>query len=432
MASCGRTKRIHWNEGRSLLQALQLSEEILASLDQIVNRTKTREIFVADYRYSDLIVDRGRFLGPCGAPNCTSCSDLIQGTCCIPLAFVAAQSLEVFIQYSDRTAPLRIMQPGEVFGVFEVLDLILGETGVEPIWSLSAGARSVHIIAPVGNRGLPQWLRTRIGRQITWTKRDPHWQLVKESTDSTWNTKILVLPKEAIEKIRKTDRLFRFLLETGWMQSRALRNSMIDDAHLRGVIGTEISKEPAPLGELYHYATLRHLLNLIKGTAPSFVSASTLPQSSGPFDEFCRVLGDVLEENTDFVYEPVIMQPFHVETGKRAYYSLRCPSMPGPNPENVNTYAAVASAFRNVLDRLKPDPWPTLATNARFFVRDCDFRNYPGVHKAESLKKDNFSPAKSSRPDIYFDAPFFVAGIEFSVLGSEVHNMKMKRLERTA
>lgn len=438
METCTRTKRVRWEEVRTLLKPLPLEDEILVSLDQVISRTKTREVFCVEYGYSDLIVNKGRFLAPCGNSNCQSCADLVQSSAysCIPLAIVISESVEVFIDYSgveERTAPLRIMQPGEVFGVFEVLDFILGEGVVEPIWSLSAGARSIHIIAPLGNRSLPQWLRTRLGRQIIWTKKSPHWQLVKETTDSGWQTRMVVLPREVIQKIRKTDRLFEFLLETGWTQSRSLRNSMVDDAHLRGIVGSEVAKEPAPLGELYHYATLRHLLSLSKGSAPCFVSASTIPAASGPFDQFCSVLGNALADNTDFAYEPVIMQPSHVGSGSKAYYSLRCPSMPGPRPENVNTYAAVASSFRNVLDRLRVEPWPSLASSARFFVRDCDFANYPGIFKTESLKSENFmrSTTKDQKM-IYFDSPFFVAGVEFSVVGEAGQNTRTTHLSRTA
>lgn len=207
---------------------------------------------------------------------------------------------------------------------------------------------------------------------------------------------------------------------------------MVDDAYLREVVGSEIAREPAPLGEIYHYATLRHLLSLSKGDIPSFVSAGTLAEPSGPFMDFCQLLGAVLAENTEFNYHPIIMQPSHVGNGTRAYYSLRCPSMPGPNPESVNTYAAVVSAFRNVLDRLLVDPWPTLAGNTRFFVRDCDFSNYPGIHKSASLMSENLVSGGKTETEIYFDSPFFVAGAEFCVSEKFSQNKKIEKPDRAA
>jgi hypothetical protein len=420
VAICNKTTKTAWDEARTLLKAVGTSDEILTSLDQVVQRTKSRAVFVADYCYSDLIVDRGRFVAPCHRTACDSCAELVQATAysCIPLTFLASQSVEIFIDYSgpdERSAPLRMMRPGETFGVFEILDLILSKEVVEPIWSVAAGARSIHVIAPLGNRSLPQWIRTKIGRQVTWTKKSPHWQLVKESANSNWTTKVVILPGDVIQKIRQSDRFFEFLLATGWVQSRSLRNSMVDDANLRGIVGAEVASEPAPLGELYHYATLRHLLSLSKGSLPSFVSSNTLKEPSGPFEEFCAILSDALEKNTDFTYEPLVMQPSHVEPGSRSYYSMRCPSMPGPSPEGVNTYAMVVSALRNVLDRLKTEPWSSLASTTRFFVKECDFAKYPGIYKADKLKAESFLLPSKAAAEIYFDSPFFVAGVELCV-----------------
>lgn len=438
LGDCRKTKHIRWDEARELLKPSAGTEEVFANLDQIIQRSKTQKVFVAEYDYGDLIVDCGRFVPPCSSRDCEGCAGLRQSAeyTCIPLTFLVARNVEIFIDYKnsdERTAPLRVMKEGELFGVFEVLDLLLNNEVVEPIWSVAAGARSIHIIAPLGNRSLPQWIRTRVGRQVTWTKKSPHWLLVKEASEpKKWMTKLVILPREVIQKIRQTDRFFEFLLETGWVQSRSLRNSMIDDANLRGIVGAEISNEPAPLGELYHYATLRHLLSLSRGSLPCFVSSKTLSDPAGPFDTFCSLLAEALRDNTDFNYEPLVMQPSHVAAGARAYYSMRCPSMPGPNPQGVNTYATVVSAFRNVLDRIKVEPWPALASNTKFFVKDCDFRKYPGIEKADNLNAEHFFETPNANSEIYFDAPFFVAGVELSVVGTNSANLPVRTMAQVA
>lgn len=433
MQDCSKTKRIPWEEARRILKSLPIKEEILTSLDRIIKRTTRREVFELDYQYGDLIVDDGRFVAPCGNSECDSCKELLKSTSYsfIPLSFIATESLEIFIHYyqnGERSAPLRIMKAGEVFGVFEVLDSILGVKASKPSWSFSAGSRSIHVIAPLGNRNVPEWIRMIVDRQITWTKDRPEWLLVKESTGPNWTTKIIVLPKEVVEvvkEIKTTDRLFEFLLETGWVQSSSLRNFVTDEATLREVLGSAISKERAPLGELYHYATLQHLLSLSKGTVPSFVSSRTLTEPSGPFGEFCRILSSALKE--EFEYEPIVMQPFHIDAGSRGFYSLRCPSMPGPNPADVNTYASVVSSFRNVLDRLTTDPWTALAKNSNFFVKNCKFERYPRIERVENLNPGNLIPGEKSTSKMYFNAPFFVAGVEFGVTESAVHSGKIQR-----
>lgn len=114
--------------------------------------------FEATYRYGELILDSGRFQAPCSRRDCEGCAQLLAETSYsgTPLAVVLSKSAEVFIDEpwdakNPRLMPLRLFQTGGMFGVFEVLDRLLGTPAIDPIWSVSAGSRSIWIIAPLGD-----------------------------------------------------------------------------------------------------------------------------------------------------------------------------------------------------------------------------------------------------------------------------------------
>jgi hypothetical protein len=150
---CEHVARLPWTAARTLLG--EELAELRASIDEEVERSPEAEISLATYRYGDIVVENGRFLPPCRRP-CPDCHNLLgsfEGD--IPLALILDNCAEVFLagreEANTSDVPLRVISHGEMFGVFETLDLVLQTPRETPPWGVSAGIRSVWVLAPLGN-----------------------------------------------------------------------------------------------------------------------------------------------------------------------------------------------------------------------------------------------------------------------------------------
>jgi hypothetical protein len=283
----------------------------------------------------------------------------------IPLALLIEKQVEVFIDYpSDengfRFAPLRVINPGELFGVFEVLDHLIGTPAIKPSWSVSSGSRSVWIVAPLGNMDQTDELSNLAGADVNWdAEDDPQWKLIQQcalAQKDEWHTEVVVFPRALFESIDRSSRFFSELLSTGWKQSSTLRHSSLDNTDLREAVNRAMRKSALPGGEMHHYNAVRHFLNIITSAMPAYQSCHVIDQPAGPFTPFCDLLKKaLLEMDRSRKYHPLVMQPRHLAAGEAGFYSCRCPSLPGSRPERPDTYLRLTEAYRDVINSIKGD-----------------------------------------------------------------------------
>lgn len=407
---CGKVRPVQWAEVRD--EVLSLNPQLGQPLDEMMAQFGETRLHAASYSYGELLVDRGTFRPPCTQPRCENCADLAgqTGASRIPLALILEHAAEVFVDSSPgaegnelRTTPLRLLGAGEIFGVFEILDSILGSPTAAPAWSVSSGARSVFVIAPLGDERVSQYIRRNMGAR--WAERtNPHWELVRAVSKGGWTARVLVFPRAVTEAIRSWPGLYRVLLEIGWQQSTNLRNRAGSEAYLRASFAKFFGK--IPLGDLHHFATVRHLLDIASGAAPAFQPAGRADRAAGPFDAAGLALKEVLK-TIKKDYEPVILQPGHLSReGDLGYYSFRCPSVPGPPPPRLASYADVPGSVSDSLRLFDGEPHVMLDFDrTTFFARSGEF----------SLDADRESvPLRELLPDssrAYLNSPFFVAGV---------------------
>src|SRR5215204_5555246 len=129
-------KRVLWTEIRPALLEQGAAPTLVRAVDHLLAtamRDEPLSVFVARYPYGELIVDRGEFRPPCarghgqGQTSCAACRELLKEVqySAIPLSLPMDKPVEVFLDLKwdpkePRMAPLRLIRPGEPFGVFEV------------------------------------------------------------------------------------------------------------------------------------------------------------------------------------------------------------------------------------------------------------------------------------------------------------------------
>jgi hypothetical protein len=343
----------------------------------------------------------------------------------IPLALLLRKQVEVFIEYPRdengfRFAPLRVINEGEIFGVFEVLDHLIGTPAIKPGWSVSSGSRSVWIVAPLGNMDLTNVLSNLAGADVNWDAEDePQWKLIQQcamAQKADWQTEVIVFPKALFQSVDRSSDFFRELLSVGWKQSSTLRHSSLDDTDLREAVNRAMRKSALPGGEMHHYSAVRHFLNIINGAAPAYQSSQVVDQPAGPFAAFCALLRKALSEmDRSRKYHPLIMQPRHLTAGEAGFYSCRCPSLPALRLDRPDTYLRLTEAYRDVINSIKGD-YSRLVNNrtiSLFASPAGPSKSLPrGIVSVDTLQLADFfkqPPKEDLASTVYLKSPFLVS-----------------------
>jgi hypothetical protein len=171
----------------------------------------------------------------------------------------------------------------------------------------------------------------------------------------------------------------------------------------------------APQGELFQYATVKHLLAMAEGLASVYRVSDGGETDAGPFRQFSSYLRSALER-MHLAYQPVIMQPGQLEKdGAVGYYSLRCPSLPGPKPpKHKDSFADIASSYRHVLKEIEGTlDRPLSDEHLTFYVKPTtDKTNMPtGVLSSADLPMADFFPGQKTKQidSIFLSSPFLLA-----------------------
>lgn len=433
---CSATKALMFSQVERFLGPI--SPKILEALKRVCGDelAKTPLFYSAEYRYGDLIVREGKFVPPCGTHcSCAECKELVQSASYshIPLAVITANSVEVFAgetraSKQGKTVPLRILAAGEMFGAFETLDYLLGVKQAPPQYSVSSGARSVWIIAPLGDVRLPKHLKEEAGTDVDWEPTEAHWSLVQTATKQAakWKTSVIVFSETFVRLLKENDlsgSAFRqLLLETGWQQSSSLRHTAAKNAYLRTWFLEGPAKTiPTPLGELYQFATICHLLSIAEGDYPAYQPIGISEQALGPFETFEPLLEKALSALKLKVpqaqhYYPVVLQPGHLSAQHSVgYYSFRCPSLLGPTALEVTNFSDTVGPIARTIQSLCEsktghaidlDKTLFYAQAGRFDLKRPDSK-LPWK-ELYSHVNHGFQP---SRKNVYTDSPFLVAGV---------------------
>jgi len=289
------------------------------------------KVWAARYPYSDLIVSNGSLTLPAGADS--KAQEYLQSACgkaSPPLCLVLSGSVEVFLAVPDlmNTFPLQVIGPGEMFGVFEAIDRLHGDTDTPGFYSAASGCVSIRIIGTrLKDRDLPGKVGTELlgksAKAVSWNHRkEPVCHFIRKATETKhpWYCDLLILPAPWVQRAVDESRTFeRLLYRLGWDQSSHARHQITayTEKHL-------LQHKNAAFGPL-----VQHLQSVLLGQLPAFRLGHKVPRSSGPFSSFQNALYEVLcDEATkkgQIPQYPFIVQPAQLRVGESGFYSFNSP-----------------------------------------------------------------------------------------------------------
>lgn len=430
-------RKLNWEELDELLRPIDpaLSDAFLAVKKSLGGHREAPPFYSVKYAYGSVIIGPEESTGssrlllkPCSnATTCPDCTELLD--LCgeqLPLGIVLTRSAEVYLEFesSGQSAPfppfvpLRILRPGDTFGVFELLDEIACSTKANrprAQWKVSSGTRSLYISAPLGNEAIPRKVLKllkdqNVGYKI-WSKQPSHlkakfdedaWEFIKavaaigaadggmKSGVEGWNCEILLIPVRWLHTIRAStstmsaaSRLFLHLYGVGWEQSLHLRQYPADLPQVSGILAAFPRKGQVQvwkdLQQGYIHRTLLHIEAIARGDLPGFTPVSS-HNEGGPFTELIQYmkksgLYDLVGLRDHF---PYLLQAYQGLKGTVApsnilYYSLHRPALLGPISHEEDKRATMITIHRGLnflRDRKYPlgglQGWKQLTSNEKW------------------------------------------------------------------
>lgn len=321
-------------------------EPELFQIIEKLNPGKKYTLIKARYLYGEKITDFGTIRVPDGKgklvrlddPNVSPDLKTKLGYCPTPLTLQLKNASEVFIDTEDRLVPLNVFNPGDLYGLYEILVPFTGCPSV-PCWSITSGGRSVFLTAKISDAIGHKRLRAEfnISTQAPKTLVD-HWDTFKviinqARNQNPWTSEILIFTNEWFSEKNDNVNWLKFqlyLYNKAWWQSRSNRvqieYSIMWESFGKAVCARNLKPNP------YIVDTVKHLMLLTTGTTPGFKAADA--------DDETILPASVIEAAYSDVYglgdiAPIVMHP-HILGVKGSmvpvYYSMAYPSLIAGTP----------------------------------------------------------------------------------------------------
>lgn len=339
-----RIKKVHWDEIKGEIK--EVNQGLFELLNSGIKPKKGKDkryFYDLKYHYSDFISKNGKF----GLPG-TNLSvnktinyeklteeefqlfDEIENSYSshIPLCLIMTGKIEIFLNQESNNEliptisrlPLSILDKGDLFGLFEVLDSIHFDKSEEnnSIWNVSAGLTTLIFDLPsqdksfknafskmdLVNGSKEKDFKKYISQDLSRLVR-----IIEDNnveTENKWYTRILLIPDYWVKEIQVND-LMNFLYSTGWEQSKYLRNELVDFNKLYPIIKSSDKKiQPA---------VIRHLIRIFSGNAPGFAFSNPKKHN-----RLFKLAQSVLKElsNSDSI-QPILV-PEIIERGESGFW----------------------------------------------------------------------------------------------------------------
>lgn len=402
-------QEVVWDNVRDEVRAV--NPELAALCDQI-NPGKKYPLFKISYPWGAHIVEQGHFQLPVKRDGLVSLVDshvsdgLKQklGYCSIPLSVVLHNKNEVFVETNDRIIPLNIFKPGDLFGIFETMNLLTQSAlpATSPIWSVTAGGRSVFLLVRVSDAVGHRRLKKEFGiaNEVP-TNFASQWPVFKSIYNQTggmdcWKNSILVFTESWFNE--KNDdstwfHFYRYLYKTCWEQMQLLRDatsfSLLWASFSEAVVHRNLKPRP------YLVDTLKYLISIANGAGVGFRPAtdeSTLP---------VLLLQEAYVNSYNIKnYIPTMMEPAKLQhPSEQIYYSLAFPTVLENSPYVKNAPSIIED--ERELQRLM-ETFIRLVDHGNAVINPIKHVNYEFFH----IEHDPFGKTKNSKDIPLVDSRF--------------------------
>lgn len=403
-------KKISWND---IAPDIQLIDPNLKCIIDEVSPSKDYALYVGEYSYGALILNKGIFhvvnddnaLVPLSHQSVPSkVQEDLSYTGTIPVGLVLDNSIETFFVFGERTIPSSFYTSGGWISLWSILE---GKDSyqVGPIWSISSGARTICMLPKITDKYCYEELKRKynLKEQIPKCLAE-HWKIFEsianhKNFSQPWKSKIVYFSKQWFEQ--KTDKkwakFYKYLLHKAWSDSTVKRNQFIFD-FIFSLSQKNCGLKPNP----YLADTVKHLVGIGAGGLPGFKPATD--NTAAPIEG----LQKAYIEDYGLRKIPTIMQPHHfsLSSPDRVYYSLEMPTTAVFSPRSSNGVSRMVDMreLKYILDKflseilngnlmVEQTPFFNLAETIQydFYHTDPDQHNEITLLKNVSAIDDNFN-----------------------------------------
>ncbi len=399
-------KEIIWQDVREEVKAVNAS---LYEIIEKANPSAEYKLFKVKYKFGDLITENGLLnlpdikgsLFPITSSSIpTEIKDKISYRS-IPLFLVLKNSCEVFVDMDTRTVPLNVFNPGSLLGLFETHDYLTDRSS-DPIWTVSAGGRSIFMLPSLAaNQGI-----NRLRRYYDFpikkipTHLKDHWEFFKAIVNSPkfeqkWECEILIFSEIWLDT--SNPNLFdfeRYLFGHSWRQSQyameKVKFSFTWQIFMGAIYKRHLHLRP------YLTDTVKHLFLIASKEWTGFCPSDD-SQRIAPTAGLQDAIANVYQLKNHF---PTIMHPTplaDVDSLFPVYYSLSYPTLLEGEPEVgmlnriMPDLREIKMAIDTLYDRMTPDQKEKLSVLQKldftYFHTDDDI--YHEVHKSNLIVEED-------------------------------------------
>lgn len=398
-------KELLWHEVKDEVKVTNLD---LYKIIEKAKPTAKHALFKIKYKFGDLITNDGLLQLPdCNGNLVPITSKILPETLKnkityspIPLFMVLKNSCEVFVDMETRTVPLNVFYPGNLLGLFETYNLLTDRPSY-PIWSVSAGCRSIFMLPSLAdNQGINRLRRYYdIPIRRTPTHLKDHWELFKSIINSSkfsqWSCEILIFSEAWLDT--SDPNLFDFalfLFGNSWKQSQyameKVRFSFTWQIFMATLYQRHLNLRP------YLTDTLKHLFLIASKEWTGFCPANN-SQIIAPTNELQRVIVDIYQLKNHL---PTIMHPTplaDVDQLFPVYYSLSYPTLLEGEPEHgtinriMPDLREIKMAIDTLFERITPQQAEKLSAIKNVFFECFHSENdvYNEIRKSSYISEED-------------------------------------------
>lgn len=348
--------KVYWEDVRSTIKSLN---PVLFKIIDKISPNKKFPLYKATYPYGYQILKNGKFYLPGNNDIPIALDDarieksiredLSYNLPTIPVLIVLKKSLELFVTLHDRVIPYFLINPGNMYGVWKVLDARANQNTTHApynIWDLTSGARSIFMLPKISETGG----HNRLQKSFDFTLDKPddlrdHWKIFTaiashESFEDKWESEVLFFSKEWFAHLDDPEwkELSHYLLDFNWACTEYWRSQFSWYLAFSRIHATR-NITPNP----YHVDIVKHLLAIGVGALPGFSPATN--NNLGPMELLQKVYTDVYRLPE---WSPIIMQPqsYDMRSPERpVYYSLQYPSAIELSPSSNKRSSVIEDTY---------------------------------------------------------------------------------------
>lgn len=437
---------LNWSQARKVLCGL--NKELTDIIDEL-NPSKRHVIYKVRYPYGSEIVKNFTFHLPDHDGQLVSIEeikvpsilreDLGYNYKSNPIGILLNKSIELYIEMDNRIVPFGIITPGEVFGLWKMLDVYpLSHCPPRFCWGMTAGARSIFMLPQISEANAHSKLRKEFHINADKPKGfQEHHRVFTEIANSSnfptpWNLEILFFSKTWFEKIHTMDKAWlkfnHYMFQRGWNSSEFWRNSFIWDLTFTRIQSYRHLKPTSYISDI-----VKHLFTIGVGALPGFAPA--VNDDIAPISGLQQVYLDCYQLKNR--YAPSIIVPAYFNANKAVspvYYSLQYPTAMELSPKTnrrqgvTNDLFAIKSLLNNYLlelsqHRLHLESTPideiSKSLRFRYYHADVGEGKYSEIHNSRLLIKEDprFSKALCDQKEkiAAINSLFFKGCVQLSV-----------------